>query len=56
MEKKNLMVSGLDQRWFRRPNKDFYRKIISESHFWGRYGSVVLQQQREDMMQELSVF
>ena len=38
MEKNNLMVFGLCQRSFRRPNKDFCEK----SFLGGRYGSVAL--------------
>ena len=51
MKKNHLMVFGLYQRWFRRTNKDF-----CEKSFLGRYGSVVLQQQWEDMVLFLCFF
>ena len=51
MEKNSFMVFGLYQQWFRSLNNDF-----REKPFLGRYDSVVLQQQWEDMIQEVFLF
>ena len=50
MEKNYLIVFRLYQRWFRRP------RIFVKSHFLGRYRSVVLEQQLEDRIKEVSDF
>ena len=45
--------------WFLAYIKDGFKgqiRIFVKSDICGRYGSVVLQQQREDMIQEVSVF
>ena len=51
MEKNNLFAFGLYEGWFMTPNKYF-----CQSYFLRRYSNAVLQQQREDMIQEVSVY
>ena len=51
MKKNNLMVFGLA---YIKDGLEGQTRIFVESHFFGRYGSVVLQIQREDMIQKVS--